>query len=310
MNDEPEPQPDNPEDPHEAYEEIQSVEPPQFGFFDRLYRSCSDLNFYGLVAVEGKKQAAYYCFKLCLLVGLITGLSFGLESWTIVGDVSRDLQGKIPTVRIQNGDLNVDADTPHRLSLRNDYVLILDPEAELNRLRLEPDVLLVLVNGALHIRNGERSFETWTFSQLGVPKSEESIVINSDTVANWTSFFQWIVLTLAVLGLMIGYVIQGGLRVFLISAGGLFAREQDSPLFPWGRLLKLSAYALTPILLLDGLLFVVGWNLPYQEMLLLGGGTIFVYYIVRHLSDRLRQVRIEVTPDSDESGQSDDTGHF
>jgi len=291
MNDESDHHPEKPEDPRKAYEKIQSVAPPQYGFLDRIFRSFTDLNFYGLVAVENKKRAAYYFLKLCLLVGFITGLSFGFQSSNVVGEVSRELQEKLPTIRLQNEELSVEADTPHRLSLRSDHGIILDPEAEMNRLRLEPNVLLVLVNGALHIRNGERSFETWTFSQLGVPASDDPIVINAGTVKDWTSFFQWIVLILAVLGLMIGYLIQGTLRVVLISAGGMFAREQDSSLFPWSRLLKLSAYAVTPLLFVDGVLFVVGWSLPYQEFFLLGIGTIFVYYIVRHLSDRLRQVR-------------------
>ncbi len=229
MNDESNPEP---EDVRDAYEKIQSVEPPQYGFFDRVVRSCIDLNFYGLVAVEGKKKAAYYGLKLFLLIGLITGLGFGFQSWNVVGEVSRELQEKIPSIRIQNGGLTVDAETPQRLSLQDDHVIILDPKAERNRIRMEPNVLLVVVDGAIHIRNGERSFETWTFSQLGIPESGDPIVINGTTVAEWTSFFQWIVLTLSVLGLMIGYVIQGALRVFLITLGGMFGREQQSSLFP------------------------------------------------------------------------------
>lgn len=295
------------EEARKEYTRITSVKSDEIGFFHRLIKSLSDLDFYGLVFVESDKRAVFYCLKLGLLVGFLTGLVFGIGNWSTIERISVQLQDQIPRTTIANGEVSIDAETPYRMTVLDEHEIILDPEAKLNRLRLEPNVLLVVVDGAIYLRNGERSFEAWTFSQYGAGDEAEPFVLDAETVEGWTSFFQWALLVAACFGLMIGYVVQAFSRVLLISVGGLFARESDSQLFHFQQLLILSCYAVTPVILADGILFATNIPLPYQEFFLIGGGTLFVYFIVKHLTRNLKGVEVVQSGEAQEDSSTKKT---
>jgi hypothetical protein len=166
---------------------------------------------------------------------------------------------------------------------------------------------MVLADGAVYVRNGEQSFEAWAISNYSTNDGPQEFVIDASTIQDWTQFFKWTLLIVSCIGLMIGYVIQGFLRVVLISAGGFFAADSDSDLFHWGSFFKISCYAVTPVIVADAFLFSLGLSLPYQELFLLGGGTFFVYFIVKHLSKNLKGVRVDLT-DVDEDDPSNTEG--
>lgn len=301
------------EEESNQYARVKSVETDNLGFFRRVYFSFTRLDFYGLTFVEHGKKATFYCLKLCLLIGFLTGLFFGISNWSVVANISNELQRQVPTITIKEGDLSVDVETPYRMSILDKYELIVDPDAKLNRVRLDSDVLMVMVDGSIYVRNGEKSFESWSLTGYANSDQTNEFILDSNTIAGWTSFFQWMLLIVSCLGLMVGYLIQGFFRVGLISVGGFFALQSDSALFNWKRLLKLSCYAVTPVLIADGLLFSMGLTLPYQELFLLGGGTIFVYYIVKHLQKNLKGIAIDINNDDQqsppESGDSDEDDH-
>lgn len=304
---------DSREDAQKEYARIKSVKSDKIGFFQRIVRSIRDLDFYGLVFVESGKRAVFYCLKLSLLVGLLTGIVFGLQNWSVIEHISGELQNQIPRTTIENGDVTVDTETPHRMTVLDEHEIILDPEAELNRLRLDPNVLLVVVDGAIYLRNGERSFEAWSLSRYETGENSGPFVLDAGTIESWTPFFQWALLVASCVGLMIGYTVQAFSRVLLISVGGLFARESDSPLFHFQQLLILSCYAITPVILADGLLFATNLSLPYQEFLLLGGGTLFVYFIVKHLTRSLKGVEVVLSgedPDATAPEETEDDSPF
>jgi hypothetical protein len=292
------------DDDFPEYAKVTSINSEPVGFFQRLYRSNGDFDFYTLIFMERGKQAFFYCLKLSLLIGLIAGLVFGFSNWSVVDKVSNQLQQQIPEVTISNGDVNVNAETPYRMTLLEDHEIILDPDAELNRLQLEPNVLMVLVDGAIYVRSNEDNFNAWMLETYTSDGPGSSFVLNATTVQNWTSFFKWMLLVASCIGLMIGYLVQGLIRVVLISVGGFFALDSDSPFFGWRRFLKISCYAVTPVLLADATFFVLGINFPYREWLLLGGGTIFVYFIVKHLEDHLKGIQLDLSGDQDSESES------
>ncbi len=294
-------------DSHE-YTRVTAIHSENLGFFQRMAGSMRNLDFYALVLAETGKQAFLYCVKLCLLIGLLSGLIFGVLNWTIVDRISTQLQQQLPPVTISNGDVTVDSETPYRLTLLDKHELLLDPDAERNRLQLDPRVMMVLVDGAIYVRSGEKSFNAWRLEPYLGNGSQTKFVIDASTIKNWTSFFKWTLVIASCIGLMIGVLVQGFLRVLLISVGGFFAIESESALFGWRRFLKISCYAVTPLLIVEGVILAFELNVPFRDWFLLGGGTVFVYLIVKHLEDRLEGIKLDFSGETgDEWNSAEDS---
>jgi hypothetical protein len=289
------------------YAKVTSINSESVGFFQRLYRSNGDFDFYTIVFMEPGKQAFFYCLKLCLLIGLIAGLVFGFSNWSVVEKVSTQLQQQIPEVTISNGNVNVDAKTPYQITLLDKHKIILDPEAKRNRLQLDPNVLMVLVDGAIYVRSNKENFNAWVLDNYTSGSSKSNFVLNAATVKSWTPLFKWMLLIVSCIGLMVGYLVQGLIRVALISIGGVFALDSDSPFFGWRRFLRISCYAVTPVLLADLVFFALGINFPYREWLLLGGGTVFVYFIVKHLEEHLKGIQLDLSDGQDSQANSEES---
>jgi len=75
------------------------------------------------------------------------------------------------------------------------------------------------------------------------------------------------------------------MRIFLISVGGLFARGNDENKLSWTDILKISCYGVVPLMIIRASVFISGLTIPYADLLLLAGGTVWIYVIVLKLRD-------------------------
>lgn len=273
----------------------------KLSFLQRFLQSMQGFEFYRIPLLETGKRAFFYYLKLCLLVGVLSGLVFGYTSYRTAGQVAQSFQEQMPKTTIENGSVRVDAETPYRIQLRNNFEVILDPKAKLNRVRLESNVLAVLVERSLYIRNTPDSFESWPLSTfLGNPEGK-TVTITGESIRAWTPFIQRTLFVMSLVIMIIFVIIQTGFWVLIISMGGLIASESESPIFSWSTFLLLSCYAVTPIALAQSFFFVTGLDLPLQRYLLLGGGTLYVYFIVKYLEQNLTEVTYEPSGETPET---------
>lgn len=275
------------------YEKWGSLRTVRLSFFQRIHQSMRGFNFYRLVLLESGKRAFYYLLKLSLLVGVITGLFFGYTNYVTAGKIADELRAQMPRTTITDGKVSVDAETPYRINLREDFEVILDPEAELNRLRLESNVIAVLVQSSLYVRSGRDSFESWPLSTFIGETDGKTITITPDKIREWTPFISYSLFVMSVVIMILFVIMQSGFFVLIISAGGLFASESQSPVFSWTTFLALSCYAVTPVVLTQAFLFITGMSLPFQQYLLLGAGALYMYFIVKYLEQNLMDVNYE-----------------
>lgn len=286
------------------YDKWGNLQAVHLSFFQRVVQSMRGFEFYRIVLLEKGKRAFYYFLKLCLLVGLLSGLVFGYTAYSMTGKVSESLQSQLPRTTIENGKVSVDAETPYRIDLPKGFQLILDPEAKLNRKRLEAQALAVLVESSLYVRSTPDSFESWPLSTFIGNAQDETITITDQTVEAWTPFLQRTLFAMSLVIMVLFVLIQTGFWILIISIGGMIASESQSPVFSWSTFITLSSYAVTPLVLTQALLFVTGANLPLQRYLLLGGGTLYMYFIVKYLEQNLMDVTYE--PSGERSIPRDD----
>lgn len=262
---------------------------PAPGFFSRLTKSCYDRDFFRFAVEESGYKATGYLLKLILLIGLVMGLGFVNYSWSVADDAIQVLEQELGELTYENGDITVSGETPKRFRIQDHGVVIIDPEGQVNRAELASEVVTVLVNGRLYLRapNGEfTGYSTRMAAQnQEVPEEDTTFTVRGEELQDYSSYLKWMLVAVGLVTGMLSTALLSGFRLAVISLGGLAALVEAPTRLEWADVLKVSCYALTPLALISGGLFVVGWSLPWEEILLPLGGMLWVYLIVTHLAE-------------------------
>lgn len=233
-------------------------------FFRRVYRASWNFDFYRRPLREPWKYAAWYGLGLWLLLGVTIGLVGAYETWTLTERIGRDLQRQIPTIHFRNGNLKVEAPVPYRMTVLDEHQIILDPRASLNRIKLDPSVKLVVVDGSFYLRRGPRDFQSFSTRVEGENRGETT-AIHAGTVRELMPTLKPL---MALLSVLVYLFVQGIRLVFwvlIVSGAGLLAVGMRYNL-SWIDTLKLTCYAVTPVGLLDVFLYTTGLIPMYPEL--------------------------------------------
>lgn len=251
-------------------------------FTKKVRRSCYDTSFFTLPLRETGWQSAWFITKLVLVIILIQSLVFGYSTLHISKIISENLQNNLPTIHFEEGDLEVEAKTPREVSLYKDFTLLLDPAGKNNRRHLNREVLMVAVNGGLFLRI-DGGFQFVSTRHYTNAENKTEFTIDRESLSNWLPWLKKIMIAVVLLSLAFETIILTTARIFLISVGGLLARGNEEKHLPWKQTLKISCYGVTPLVLIRAGLFISGLALPYTDLLLLIGGTLWIYVIVTKL---------------------------
>ena len=257
---------------------------PEVSFAERIRRSCLDPSFFLLPLRESGGQAVRFVVKIVLLLILLQSVVIGYSTYRISGEISENLSQNLPEIVFRDGDLDVKNQVPHKVPLYEDFNLLLDPAGERNRRQLEKNTLMVAVDGGLFLRMND-SFQF--VSTRGYTPGEEGaeLTIDSNLLEGWLGWLPKMMVGAVILSLAVENTILATMRIFLISVGGLLARDSEEKKLSWRDILKISCYGVVPLLLIRAGLFISGLTLPYADLLLLVGGTIWIYVIVTQLED-------------------------
>ncbi len=274
------------------------------GFLRRLIMACSNPKFYVFPLSEKTSSTVGYFFKLLLLLGAIQVLAGSFFVWNVSGVVGENLMADWPDVYFQNGDLRIQNQSPYSLEIYQDYRIIIDPEGSVNRARLDDDVLAVAVNGRLFARSGPGMFMDFSTRYYEETKGAPEILVDTAFISDWLPYFRIaLIFSLAALTLL-ELLFSSILRIVLISSGGIIARDNVPEDPGWGQLLLVSAYAITPVLIVQTVLFplrLAGINIPYAEFITLVAGIVWVYFAINHYQENIEQFGTSSPPDTPEN---------
>lgn len=254
-------------------------------FFRRVLRASSELGFYRRPLGESWRRAALYFAGLWLLLGLCLGGVEGYRAWSETQRIGEDLQRQMPTVLFRNGDLEVQAEVPYRMTVQDRHRVILDPEASLNRQKLDADVVVVVVDGYLYVRQSPDRFRAISTRVSGRSGEEEATVLDAGTVREMLPTVKVVIagLTLLIFLLMEGIRLLTWLLV--VSGAGLLVAGMRYNL-EWDDVLKLTCYAITPVGLLDVFLYTIDLIPMYSEFVYTGLGLGWLTLIMQRLDGR------------------------
>lgn len=202
---------------------------------------------------------------LVVIVALVAAsvllrMQLGLNKWA--GGPAQGFIGQTPTVVIRNRVVEVDRPMPYVMSdpATKTEVAIVDTTGRITSLDgLEARVLLT----ADQIQYRKSTAETRVFSLSGV----KDLTISAPKAKRWLSLFAaWA--TPAVAPFVFGglFALRLGQVVVFAAIGLLVARSMKAPL-DFSALMRLTAVALTPALVLEPVLDLVSWKPPMLGMI-------------------------------------------
>lgn len=271
--------------PEETFEEVYMASPREIGFFRRCYRAVTDMDFYRLVAVEPWTKSLFFAVKLILLASVLISAVLLSQTLPMVSTAMDNVQDQLRPVTFTDGNIAVDGDVPHRITLVEDYEIIFDPDAELNRLELPDNVLAVFVDGGLYYRGTGQDFQFMSMRNTGT--ESEPLTLTGETFRSYRTTIYLVIVATNVLGAIILQFIMNAVRIGLITMGAWFlTRSGKSPL-GFRSLTWMSCYVLVPIVIIDVLLTLTGVPISSLgstfEIALLVIGSFYLYRIHDHI---------------------------
>jgi hypothetical protein len=185
---------------------------------------------------------------------------------------------QIPPIVINDGQVQVDAEQPYFITQpdSDEPIAVIDTTGQYTSLRQLPNTFILLTQGELIYRTNPQRSETLDLSQV------ESFEIDADSAQAriTTALPVFTTITFAVL-LVVSTVWRFGLALVLGGIGVLIARRYGKDLAYYD-LLRLSVIALTPVILVETVLWIIGFaGLCAWWLLSLIIAVAYVWYGVR-----------------------------
>jgi len=249
----------------------------------RFSRAVKDNQFYHFVRKEPAKRALIFFLQVVLIATLLHSVFFLYQNIPEVNRMFDNVKEQIPTITWAENELVVEGDVPYRIEVVEELIVILDPESEINRSRLGPEVAAVITNSGFYYRYSDGKFtfqsnrdirgERWSLSSESIEDYRSTILIFFGLISLFAS------------GLL--QILTQGFRVLLISAGGWLLTQSSEHAPTAGELLKMSTYLLAPIFLLDWALRLVGLPIAAPaatyEIALLCLGSYWIFRICKEV---------------------------
>ncbi len=258
-------------------------------FWRRMIGSCYNRQIYRPALLEPSRRSVIYLLKILFIGLIIFSLSITATSWPVIQTVGDNLAQQLPRVIFHNGELEVEGETPRRVELYADQQLVIDPAGQVSRARLEDEVVVVLVNGAVFFRSpgGEFNYRSTRLYEKTADAPE--IVISPNWLEARLFYLKILALSLVILSSSFDFLLITLSRLVLISFGGLLARQKESPVaLKWAEILRISCYTVTPTIgfhLLFRILQAINLSLPAPEFVMILAGTGWTYLVVKQVEE-------------------------
>lgn len=218
----------------------------EYSTINAIYLSFYSKDLYRDVGRHWRKTAFLYLFLL-LAVSWIP-IMFKMQS-RVAGFIDNEapkLIQQVPEVRIENGTVTTDVETPYVIKNPDTWapIIIIDTTGKTNSIEGTDALVLITKNRVIMKRN---DFETRSIdlSQF------DDIVINRSVVRDWAdSFRRWFIVFLYPFVLLGSYAYRLIQALLYALIGKLFARNLS--LFAgYQTILSLALVAITPIIILN-----------------------------------------------------------
>lgn len=188
---------------------------------------------------------------MLLLLTIAWAATLAKMQWGLNGFIANEapkLLDQIPPIQFKDGEATVDAKMPYTITNPEDGtpLIVLDTTGEINSLD-QTDAQMLLTNDKLYNRRDTGIVQTTDLAQFG------DFEFNKDVAADWVGYTRWLWLILFpfVLVFSVGYRL---LQMLIFAVVGLVDALCIGANLSFAALMRLSAIALTPSIILDTVL--------------------------------------------------------
>jgi len=250
----------------------------RFNIFEPLYLSFYSKEVYQDVAKNWTGIGASYLLLLVFLLSVVSSIKMQSNINTLIDEDAPAIVSQLPTIKISEGELSIDKDVPYyiRNVETNNVLLVIDTSGQINSIQ-ETSAIFFASQNRIQSRDPDN------------PGDLRTILIDQkwDTVIDQTKVITWLdkVKRLAFYPLVVFFTLFGFLivqiRVLLLSVIALIFNNMIKAGLHYSALLRLSAIAITPLMVVKALLMVMGVFFPLQGLLLLVLAVGYLYFGIK-----------------------------
>lgn len=252
----------------------------RYSIFHPLVLSFFSKSLYRDVAKHWRGTGLLYLFIVLALVWIPTIIKGQLAISTWVDGDSKEITKQIPAITISNGQVSTDVTTPHYIKdpKTGTAIAVIDTTGTYTTLENTEAKFLLTKSKLMMSKNAT---ETQTYDLSGV----QSFYVDRPRVEGWLAAVKtWFVPVLYPLAVLFSFIFRA-IQILIYAAIGLLFARMLSANLSYKTLMRLSAIAITPVLLLNLLFEFVPIRIPRWFLLGIVIALAYLFFAVKVNAD-------------------------
>lgn len=251
----------------------------RYTYFHGLILSFFSKAFYKDVGLNWTGTGLLYIAVILALLSIPTVIKMQRDFAHFVDNEAPAMTNQIPAVKIKNGVLSTDVQTPYFIKNPDDGtpLAVIDTTGQYTSLDQTPATVLITKNKVI----AKNRTETRIYDLSTV----ESFEIDRARVEGWLSTAkQWLILVVYPFAVLFGFIFRAVQILIYALIGMAFASMLHTSL-NYQTLMRLAAVAITPVLVLDLLLEFLPFKIPLWTILGIGVALGYLFFAVKSNSE-------------------------
>jgi len=249
----------------------------RYSVFQALYMAFYSADLYQDVVQRWHGVGAAYLLLIVVLswVPLLVKMQVGFSDFA-THDAPKII-GQIPPITIDKGKVSTTVDTPYFIKDPDTgkELAILDTSGQITSLDGHPSAFLLVTQSRVISRQSTMEVREYDLSQV------QHFEFNREKALDWLLTFKNLLLVIvAPFAILFGYIYRV-LQLLLYAAIGMGFASMNKLKVEYGVMMRLTAVAVTPAILINALYDLGGKSLPLWSFLCLGIALCYLFFAVR-----------------------------
>lgn len=255
-------------------------------FAQQFFQSLSSVRFYREMNRRSLSDAIKYFSLLILLVTGILSVRFTSECLKALSSFETWSRAHLPEIMIQKGQVSVNVQQPWQKE-EKDFILMIDTTGKTTDIDEKYPQGILLTKDKLLLKRGPFESRRYDLSAI------DQFRLDSETVRKLRRIGQWLLPPLLALILFVYFWVGKFSQIIFFSGLSLLTNWMAHKDLPYGTLLTIGFYAITPPLLLFCVTALFKFPAPFFDMVYLASYAALLVTAVLQVPARNDGVRTE-----------------
>ncbi len=255
-------------------------------FFQEIVLAISNFKFYKHVKDFQTSRGVKYILSLTFLITLALTMRYSYDIGKGLNIITDWAKSNLPVIEIQNGVVSADVAQPYKIE-EEGFVLIIDTTGEINSLDDYERGMLLTENEVIY---KESNVKTETYDLANI----ESLRIDENFMKILKKNIGWILFPIMLILMFLYFCIFRFIQIFIFSVISLATCSIANVKLNYKQLFNIGIYAITPSVILGGLMALFAIMLPFFWILY--AGLYIVFLIMGILNCKEAPAKGDVSP--------------